>query len=80
MDSSSRTSVSISLNARPSAGRKHTEPVPVGVKPIAACSVTAAVGRANSASSFGWTGFVRPSRVSRKPTGYRPSCAEISDS
>ena len=71
MPSSSRTSFSMSLNARPSAARKHTEPVPVGVRPIAACRVMAAVGSANSASRFGWTGLVRPSRVSRKPTGYR---------
>ena len=50
------------------------------MNPIAASSVMAAVGSENSASRFGWTGLVRPSRVSRKPTGYRPSWSEISDS
>jgi hypothetical protein len=63
----------MSLNARPSAARKHTEPVPVGTMPIAACRVMAAVGIANRSSSFGGTGLVRPSSVSRNPTGYRAS-------
>src|SRR5437764_8937542 len=53
---------------RPSTGRKHTEPDPVGLNPAAASSVTAADGSANRSSSLGWTGLVRPSNVSRKPT------------
>src|SRR6516162_11090126 len=69
MDSNWRTSDSMSWKARPSAGRKETEPVPVGTSPIAACRVMAAVGSEKSASRFGWTGLVRPSSVSRKPTG-----------
>jgi hypothetical protein len=32
--------------------------------------VIAADGSANRSSSLGGTGLVRPSRVSRKPTGY----------
>src|SRR6516162_6732732 len=69
MDSNWRTSFSMSWKARPSVARKQTEPVPVGFSPIAACSVTAAVGSEKSASRFGGTGLVRPSSVSRKPTG-----------
>src|SRR5215471_2949648 len=69
MASSCRTSASMSWKARPSVGRKQTEPVPVGFSPIAACRVMAAVGSENNASRFGWTGLVRPSSVSRKPTG-----------
>src|SRR5262252_7174693 len=72
MLSSSRTSFSMSLNARPSAARKHTEPVPVGTRPIAASRVMAAVGTAKRSSSFGWAGLVRPNSVSRSPTGYLP--------
>src|SRR5689334_23327723 len=53
---------------RPSTGRKHTEPDPVGLNPAPASSVTAADGSANRSSSLGWTGLVRPSSVSRKPT------------
>ena len=76
MASRSRTSFSMSWNARPSAARKHTEPTPDGTSPEAASSVIAADGSANSASRLGWTGLVRPSRVSRNPT-YWPSCLEI---
>src|SRR5580693_6596364 len=69
MDSSSRTSDSMSLNALPSAARKQTEPMPVGTRFIPASSVIAAVGSSNSWSRLGWAGLVRPSSVSRKPTG-----------
>ena len=55
-------------------------PAPVGTRSIAACRVMAAVGIANRSSSFGGTGLVRPSSVSRNPTDYRASCSEISDS
>src|SRR5579872_1921938 len=68
MPSRARTSVSMSLKARPSAARKHTEPVPVAVRSVAASSVIAADGSANRASRFGGTGFVRPSSASRNPT------------
>src|ERR1700684_4168554 len=77
MLSRSRTSFSMSLNALPSAARKQTEPVPVGVKSVAACSVIAADGRANSASRFGGTGLVRPSSVSRKLTQSSCAAAEL---
>ncbi len=72
MLSSSRTSFSMSLKARPSADRKHTEPVPVGLKSVAASMVTAALGSPNRLSRFGGAGLVRPSSVSRNPTGYLP--------
>ncbi len=68
MLSRSLTSFSMSLKALPSAARKQTEPVPVGAKAVAACSVIAADGSANSASRFGGTGLVRPSSVSSNPT------------
>src|ERR1700691_1913131 len=77
MLSSSRTSFSMSLNALPSAARKQTEPVPVGLKSVAACSVSAADGSANSASRFGRTGLVRPSSVSRKPPQLSCAPAEL---
>ena len=59
----------MSLKARPSAARKHTEPLPVGRKSVPASRVSAAPGRLNRLSRFGGTGLVRPSSVSRKPTG-----------
>src|ERR1022692_4645326 len=68
MPSRSLTSFSMSAKALPSAARKQTDPVPVGVKSVAACKVIAADGRAKSASRFGGTGFVLPSSVSRNPT------------
>src|SRR5262249_54246143 len=69
MLSRSCTSFCTSAKDRPSTGRKQTEPEPVGLNPAAASRVTAAEGSANRSSSLGWTGLVRPSRVSRKPTG-----------
>src|ERR1700683_4668754 len=66
--SSSVTSFCTSEKDRPSTGRKHTEPEPVGLNPAPASSVMAAEGSANRSSSLGWTGLVRPSSVSRKPT------------
>src|SRR5689334_23676930 len=68
MLSSSVTSFSMSLKARPSAARKQTEPVPVGWTSIEACRVSEAVGSPNSASRLGATGLVRPRIVSRNPT------------
>src|ERR1700689_1291121 len=70
--SRSVTSFCTSAKDLPSTGRKQTEPEPVGLKPAPASSVTAADGSANRSSSLGWTGLVRPSRVSRKPTGALP--------
>src|SRR5258708_11527065 len=78
MLSRSRTSDSISPNARPSAARKQTEPVPVGLKSVATWSVIAADGSANSASRLGGTGLVRPSSASRNPTYYLP-CLRLPD-
>src|SRR5260370_17778241 len=78
MLSRARTSDSISPNARPSAARKQTEPVPVGLKSVATWSVIAADGSANSASRLGGTGLVRPSSASRNPTYYLP-CLQLPD-
>src|SRR5260370_13505073 len=68
MVSRSVTSFSMSENALPSTARKQTDPTPVGTKSVAACSVIAADGSANSSSRFGGTGLVRPSSGSRNPT------------
>ena len=80
MDSSSRTSFSMSLNALPSGARKQTEPVPVGLRFIPASSVIAAVGRENNSSRFGWAGLSGPGSCPGSPSGYLLSCSEISDS
>src|SRR5579862_2903997 len=72
MSRRSVTSFCTSAKDRPSTGRKQTEPDPVGVKPAPASSVIAADGSANRSSSLGWTGLVRPSRVSRNPTTVLP--------
>src|SRR5580658_3837483 len=76
MFSSSVTSLSMSLNALPSAARKHTDPAPVGLKSVPASSVSNAPGSAKSWSRFGGTGLVRPSSVSRNPTR-APLLAEL---
>src|SRR5215469_11236212 len=72
MLSSSWTSFSMSLKALPSAARKQTEPVPVGLKSVPASSVSAAPGSAKSWSRLACTGFVRPSSTSRNPTRHLP--------
>src|SRR5699024_8070361 len=54
-------------NAAPSTCRKATAPTPVGVKPVAACRVSAAGGRAKRSSRLARFGLVRPSSASKKP-------------
>ena len=45
-----------------------TEPLPVGLKSVATCSVTAADGSANRLSRLGGAILLRPSSASRNPT------------
>src|SRR5215469_5149527 len=77
MSSRSSTSFCTSEKDRPSTGRKQTEPEPVGLNVLPASSVIAADGSANRSSSLGWTGLVRPSRLSRKPTSLPCGFAEL---
>ena len=76
---SASASVVTSVEARPSAARKATEPRPVGRSPIAASRVRAASVSANSWSRVGSGGVLRPSSLPSRLTR-RDSVAEISAS
>src|SRR5580692_711711 len=60
-----------STAACPGGGFQHTPACPELTSPPALCSVSAAVGNANSASRLARTGLLRPRMVSKRPTRWR---------